>query len=321
MNLQIFLKTPHTLMPMSPAVAAAFERLLAVGRREFLTTTIDEMLCSAAGLVRQQDWPLASLAALADGFSLPTEYVFFAQPVHLQLQRDSFTIAGPEALPLQKTEAHALLALLNQHFAEQGLTFVQSLHCAHCWYLQVQTPPNIQTTPVNVAMGRDIRNLLPQGRDAAFWNAFLNEVQMLLFEHPLNQAREARGELPVSGVWVYGGGVLPSKATGVLPMLFAEDVVARGLARLQAGECHAVPQDMREVLRHEATHAWLVPVESAAEVINGLPMLWQALRRGGLGQLELNIALGDRVLQCRVGKWDTYQFWRKTRPWTEVLGG
>lgn len=321
MNLQIFLKTPHTLMTMSPAVAATFERLLAVGRREFVMTTIDEMLCGSAGLARQQDWPLASLAALADGLSLPTEHVFFAQPVHLQLQRDSFTIAGPEALSLQKAEADSLLALLNEHFAEQGLKFVQSPHCADRWYLQLQTPPHIQTTQVDVAMGRDIRGLLPHGQDAAFWNAFLNEVQMLLFEHPLNQAREARGELPVSGVWVYGGGVLPSKATGVLPLLFAEDAVARGLATLQAGECHAVPRDMRELLRHEATQAWLVPVESAAAVVNGLPMLWQALRRGGLSQLELNIALGDRVLQCRVNKWDTYQFWRKSRPWTEVLGG
>jgi len=320
-NLQIFLKTPHTLMTMSPAVATTFERLLAVGRREFLTTTIGDMLCSSAGLARQQDLPLASLAALADGLSLSTEYVLFAQPVHLQLQRDSFTIAGPDALPLQKTEADALLVLLNQHFAEQGLKFVQSPHCPHRWYLQVQTPPNIQTTPVDVAMGRDIRTLLPQGRDAAFWNAFLNEVQMLLFEHPLNQAREAQGELPVSGVWVYGGGVLPSKATGVLPLLFTEDPVARGLASLRGGECHAVPQDTHALLQHEAKHAWLVPVESAAAVINELPMLWQALRRGGLSQLELNIAMGDRVLQCRVGKWDTYQFWRKTRPWTEVLGG
>ncbi|MCB4810564.1 hypothetical protein LG204_04440 [Methylovorus menthalis] len=308
-------------MAMSPAVTATFERLLAVGRREFLATTIDEMLCSSAGLARQRDWPLASLAALADGLSLSTEYVLFAQPVHLQLQRDTFSIAGPEGLPLQKTEADALLALLNQHFAEQGLMFVQSPYCAHRWYLQVQTQPNIQTTPVDVAMGRDIRNLMPQGRDAAFWNAFLNEVQMLLFEHPLNQAREARGELPVSGVWVYGGGVLPSEATGVLPLLFTEDPVVRGLAVLHVGECHEVPQEMHEVLRYEAKHAWLAPVESAAAVVNGLPTLWQALRRGGVSQLELNIAIGDRVLQCRVGKWDTYQFWRKSRPWTEVLGG
>lgn len=308
-------------MTMSPAVAATFERLLAVGRREFLTTTIDEILCSSAGLARQQDWPLASLAALADGLSLSTEYVFFAQPVHLQLQRDSFTIAGPEALSLQKAEADSLLTLLNEHFAEQGLKFAQSPHCADRWYLQVQAPSHIQTTPVDVAMGRDIRGLLPHGQDAAFWNAVLNEVQMLLFEHPLNQAREAQGALPVSGVWVHGGGVLPAKSPRVLPLIFAEDAVARGLATLQAGECHAVPQDIRELLRHEATQAWLVPVESAAAVVNGLPMLWQALRRGALSQLELNIALGDRVLQCRVNKWDTYQFWRKSRPWTEVLGG
>jgi hypothetical protein len=319
-NLQIFLKTPHALMAMSPAVVSTLERMLAVGRCEFIATTMDEMLCRAADVSKQHDWPLAPLAALADGLALSTDYVLFAQPVHLQLQRDSFSIA-PEAPLLQKAESEAWLALLNQHFAEQGLVFVASPHCPHRWYVQVASSPDIQTTALDVAVGRDIRPLLPHGRDAAFWNAFLNEVQMLLFEHPLNLAREARGELPVSGVWVYGGGVLPARATGALPTLLTDDAVASGLAALHASTYHEVPQSMHALLQHDASLAWLVADASAAAVINEFPLLWQALHGGSLRQLVLNIALGDRVLQCRLGKWDTYKFWRKSRPWTEVLSG
>lgn len=307
-------------MTMSPAVATTFERMLAVGQPTFVTTGIDEMLCRAAGVNRQHDWPLAPLAALADGLAMVTQYVLFAQPVHLQLQRDSFTIA-PETLHLQQAEAHALLALLNQHFAEQGLVFVASPHCHHRWYLQMASSPDIRTTTVEMALGRDIRPLLPQGSDAAFWNAFLNEVQMLLFEHPLNQAREARGELCVSGVWVYGGGVLPAPSAVAMPTLFADDAAARGLAALNGSPCHEVPQALGAVLQDDAPLVWLVPGESADAVINALPLLRQALRGGSLHQLVLNIALGDRVLQCRLGKWDTYKLWRKSRPWTEVLGG
>ncbi|HWU33819.1 MAG TPA: hypothetical protein VN023_01220 [Methylovorus sp.] len=320
MNLQIFLKTPQALMTMSPAAVATFERMLAVGQCAFLSATVDEMLCGAAGVGRQQDWPLAPLAALADGLDTSADYVMFAQPVHLQLRRDSFTIAS-ETLGLQQAESEAFLTLLNQHFAGQGLTFMASPHCHHRWYVRLQSTPAIQTTAADVAVGRDIRPLLPRGRDAAFWNAFLNEVQMLLFDHPLNQAREARGELAVSGVWVYGGGVLPARPEATMPALFAEDAVARGLAILHASLCHEVPQDVHSVLQSEAPLVCLVPVESAGAVVNDLPFLWQALRQGRLRHLELAIAMGDRVLQCKIDKWDTWKFWRKSRPWTEVLGG
>ena len=309
---------------MHPAAVATFERMLAVGQCAFLSTTVDEMLCGAAGVGRQQDWPLAPLGALSNGLDTGLEtsadYVMFAQPVHLQLRRDSFTIA-PESLVLQQAEAEVFLALLNQHFAGQGLAFVASPHGYHRWYVQLQSTPAIQTTAADAAVGRDIRPLLPRGRDAAFWNAFLNEVQMLLFDHPLNQAREARGEPAVSGVWVYGGGVLPARPEATMPALFAEDAVARGLATLHASPCQEVPQDVRALLASEAPLVWLVPVASAGVVVNGLPLLWQALGQGRLRQLELNIAMGDRVLQCKIDKWDTWKFWRKSRPWTEVLGG
>jgi hypothetical protein len=39
------------------------------------------------------------------------------------------------------------------------------------------------------------------------WHRVFNEVQMLLYEHPVNQAREARGELAINSVWFWGGGI------------------------------------------------------------------------------------------------------------------
>src|SRR5690606_4093503 len=43
----------------------------------------------------------------------------------------------------------------------------------------------------------------PEGRP---WRRLVNELQMLWFDHPVNQAREARGLRPVNSVWLYGGG-------------------------------------------------------------------------------------------------------------------
>ena len=38
----------------------------------------------------------------------------------------------------------------------------------------------------------------------------LNEVQVLLHQHPLNAARQTRGLPPVNSVWFWGAGRLPA---------------------------------------------------------------------------------------------------------------
>jgi len=43
----------------------------------------------------------------------------------------------------------------------------------------------------------------PKGVEALHWHQLFNEIQMLLFSHPVNEAREVRGELPVNSVWLW----------------------------------------------------------------------------------------------------------------------
>jgi hypothetical protein len=38
----------------------------------------------------------------------------------------------------------------------------------------------------------------------------ISEMQMLLYTHPLNDAREARGALPINAIWFNGSGILPT---------------------------------------------------------------------------------------------------------------
>jgi hypothetical protein len=37
------------------------------------------------------------------------------------------------------------------------------------------------------------------------WRQLVNELQMLWFTHPVNQARQARGLAPVNSLWLFGG--------------------------------------------------------------------------------------------------------------------
>ncbi len=105
---------------------------------------------------------------------------------------------------MSRQEADALAAAIGQHFGEAIFPRSRSTRNAGTAISRMRL--DLATTPLSVAIGRDIEPLMPQGDDALRFRSLLNELQMLLFEHPVNQAREARGELPINSLWLWGGG-------------------------------------------------------------------------------------------------------------------
>lgn len=132
-------------------------------------------------------------------------YWFFAAPVHLVLQRDTFSLATPVPLPLAQHEADALTALLNGHFGTDGMQFFWH---ENLWFLRLAHSPQIQTFNPERVLNQDVHAYMPTGEGAMRWAQFINEMQMLLFEHPVNQAREMRRQPAMNSIWCYGGGQL-----------------------------------------------------------------------------------------------------------------
>lgn len=130
-------------------------------------------------------------------------YWLYAMPVHLVLQRDTFSLAAPVPLSLDTDEVDALTTALNQHFVSDGLAFIWH---ENTWFLSLQTNPQINTTAPQPAINKDISAYLPTGEGATKWASFSNEIQMLLFEHPVNLTREAKRLPVINSIWCYGGG-------------------------------------------------------------------------------------------------------------------
>ena len=76
----------------------------------------------------------------------------------------------------------------------------------HTWFLRLEHHPQIETYALELAENKDISAFVPKGAGAMAWAKFQNEVQMLLFEHPINQAREAKQLSVINSIWCYGGG-------------------------------------------------------------------------------------------------------------------
>jgi hypothetical protein len=77
------------------------------------------------------------------------------------------------------------------------------------WLLQLADMPAVAFTALSELDGQPVADHLPKGKQAVDWICLSNEIQMLLFDLPLNQQREAAGKLPVNSLWFWGAAALP----------------------------------------------------------------------------------------------------------------
>lgn len=310
MNLQIFIPHSASLISDEESDYPALWRMLAVGKHAQHFESLEVMFCQMAGVSKQIDWPIAPLCWLGEGNQPETAYWLSADPVHFVLQRDSFSLH--DSVYLSQSDTQILMALLNEHFAPDGLRFYVA--GAGRWYLRLEANPEICTTLLETAMSRDISAYLPQGAGAAKWNRLLNEMQMLLHDHPVNQAREANGELPVNSVWLSGGGVLPEKLETSPKTIFSNNALPKGLGLTADCPCLALPENLEAIINQSDSDAWLVlDGVDEAETKWFAPALTK-LRTGDIGQLTLHFAVREQVLSVDIRPRDLWKFWRKAKP-------
>lgn len=149
--------------------------------------------------------PNAAKAWHASGQDAGKAYWLYAAPVHLALQRDSFTLIEPVPLLLEMSEIELLTSTLNRHFLSDGKQF---FWFENTWFLRLEQNPQIETFAPELVVNKDINPFMPKGIGAMAWAKFQNELQMLLFEHSVNARREAMHLPIINSVWCYGGGQL-----------------------------------------------------------------------------------------------------------------
>ena len=278
-------------------------------------------------------WPAAAPARLgeADGNAVDPgdRWWVRADPVHLRVDTTHARLFGAWALDLQADESAALIERLNELYAGDGLVF--EAPAPDRWYIGCpQVSEHRAETPDRQA-GRTVDAFMPEGDDARAWRAWLNEVQMLLHDAPVNAARERGGALPVNSVWLWGGGQSPAVPAGP-DQVYADEPVALGLASLAdvradsadaapwtgqwpAGKTLAVDARAVDPLVHGEIETWLECL--AALERDRIAPLARALREGRLD--TVTIAPGDGR-RFRVTRRGLRRFWRRPRAWTDWLG-
>lgn len=229
-----------------------------------------------------------------------------ADPAWVQPDMSGVRLLACGQLQLTMAEAQALAEPLRAVFDEAGMQL--ELSTPDRWHLRLppELPLPLFAAPEQ-ALGEDLAQHLPPGADGRRWRMLLNEIQVLLHQHPLNAARRARGAAPVNSLWLWGGGTLPGRLHSVLRGVISDDLLLRSLAaRAGIGQHARTPASVAA-----ASRGWLIDLQDlpAGEIAAHWWPLLQPLF--GRQPVVLHFASAERW-QHR--PWHRWRRWRRAAP-------
>ena len=311
------------------ARAAGLELLLARGRCASTESQhLEAWLREAFGL-GDKPLPAGALTLLGTGGEPETDCWSRADPVDLRLLRDRVILVPGAALRIREEEAQALCEALNGHFGSRMSVRVVGVDR---WVARFDDDVDIDAeSPLDLS-GRDVALARPAAAGASFSHRILNEAQMVLHAHPVNEAREARGEPAINSVWLWGAGRAAKVQTERWHSVNADDPLVLGLARA-AGLRHRplghsamdwlerMPEDGRHLIVLDALRVPLAlgatgeyqDALAAIEKDWAAPLL-TALRAGRVGMVSIHVPDAAECASYETIRGDLRRFWRRPKP-------
>jgi hypothetical protein len=300
----------HLVLPFASATSAAasqalsglhlphLERLLArlspatrlEGDELCLSPPHERVLAAAWGWpVTDGLLPLAAQAARADGLAVddrPELGWGLLSPTHWHVGTEQVSLVDPATLGLDEATSRALFDAVKVLFNDDDW----SLHwgTATRWYARHASLATLPTASLDRVVGRNVDLWLTMHPDARWLRRLQAEVQMLLYTHPVNDAREAARALPVNSFWLSGTGrTQPAPASTRLTVddrlrapALAEDWAgwAEDWAALDAGSVAAL---LGRAEAGEAVQLTLCGERHAQTYAAPAPPWWKRLLGGG----------------------------------------
>ena len=228
----------HLLVPYAGTISPAgqhalkalslphLERLLArlspvqtLGQDEHSRSLPHELALAAARGWALVDGALPWAAELAGerGLAVGEHAWALLSPVHLHAGAEQVSLANPAELPLDEATSRTLFDAVQHLFTSEGF----GLHwvAPHQWLATHPLFDGLATASIDRAIGRNVDPWLPDQRSARLLRRLQNEVQMLLYTHPLNDQREAADLPTVNSFWCSGCGRAQRSAAEALPVV------------------------------------------------------------------------------------------------------
>lgn len=206
-----------------PHLAALLRRLAPAqqltGEPHQLTPLSEHLRAAALGIDAEDGllpWAAADAQRLGLKEATPSGGWAWITPCHWQVNADHVEMLDQADLALSEEETATLMESMRGYFLEDGIT-VQPL-TAGTWLAYGAAFKGLATASLERARGARIDRWMPRQAQARTLRRLQNEMQMLLYTHPINDARSAKRRTTVNSFWVSGTGDLPESHAGAAEM-------------------------------------------------------------------------------------------------------
>lgn len=191
----------------------------------------EQYLLDACGIKGQSDGYVshAAILAHADNGLINSVPILCSDPVFLKGDPSRLMLFDADSIGINKSEADALVSLLNDLFRHDGLNiwykdprrwFIEGLNLTT--YAGI-SPTNLTGAPLEPDMASR-KALGDLGR-------IMTEAQMVLHDCEVNRRRLHDGKPPVNSIWLWGAGEHPVVSKPKITAVFANDYFSNACAK------------------------------------------------------------------------------------------
>lgn len=256
--------------------------------------------------------PSGALSALAEGVINQTDRRFWllASPIECHIDHQSASILGSKHLALTADEVNNLVQEFNTLLAQDGLFFIAN-HPSN-WLSTLSEHLAVHLQDLDEVIDRNMGNVLPQGKEAKYWNRLLTECQMLLSQNRVNQQRINLNKPLISSLWFWGLGQLPTKLTTHFTSVYTNDSVIKGMAMM----ADILVKDLPHQLSAEQLNDYTLWADTSdfneLSKIEMLENFWFKPLLKALKQNQIHfIKVFVHGCEYRMTKKNLFYFWRK----------
>jgi hypothetical protein len=212
------LEAPALAALLSRAATRAFHPLEGTAR----VLPHELWIARALGLAHGTAPGIAATAMRGYGLDPGDGTWFIVNPAHVQIAHSHLMMGDIRQLDLHENESRALFDTAAACCEEAGHTLLYG--APDTWFLRADEWDDILTASPDAAVGMNLTDWVPAGQQARAFRKLQNEVQVAWYTHPVNAAREARGQAAINSIWPWGAASVATE--------HAQKLVARAAGKL-----------------------------------------------------------------------------------------
>ena len=122
-------------------------------------------------------------------------------PCHWQVGMNEVILLNPKELALNENESRQLLSSIQPYFEEDGLQVVYESPLV--WRVTGDLLDGLPLASIDRVVGQNIKPWMPEHQRAKTLQRLQSEMQMLLYQHPVNDERSLKGRWTVNSFWLH----------------------------------------------------------------------------------------------------------------------